>query len=33
MATFTEALNKVKPVTRTDLGRFEKIAEDYVYVR
>ncbi len=33
MSTFTEALNKVKPVTRTDLGRFEKIAEDYVYVR
>ena len=33
MATFMEALNKVKPVTRTDLGRFEKIAEDYVYVR
>jgi len=33
MATFTEALNKVKPMTRTDLGRFEKIAEDYVYVR
>ncbi|HHT75406.1 MAG: CDC48 family AAA ATPase [Methanomassiliicoccaceae archaeon] len=33
MATFIEALNKVKPMTRTDLGRFEKIAEDYVYVR
>jgi transitional endoplasmic reticulum ATPase len=32
MATFIEALNKVKPMTRTDLGRFEKIAEDYVYV-
>jgi len=33
MATFIEALNKVKPVTRTDLGKFEKVAEDYVYVR
>ncbi len=33
MATFIEALNKVKPMTRTDLGRFEKIAEDYVYMR
>ncbi len=33
MATFIEALNKVKPMTRTDLGRFEKIAEDYVYAR
>ena len=33
MAAFTEALSKVKPVSRTDLGRFERVAEDYVYVR
>jgi len=33
MATFREALEKVKPMARTDLGKFQRIAEDYVYVR
>jgi transitional endoplasmic reticulum ATPase len=33
MTYFTQALEKVKPVTRTDLGKFPKVANDYVYVR
>jgi len=33
MAYFNQALEKVKPVSRSDLGRYPKVAEDYVYVR
>ena len=33
MAFFNQALEKVKPVSRSDLGRYPKVAEDYVYVR
>ena len=33
MAFFNRALEKVKPVSRSDLGRYPKVAEDYVYVR
>jgi len=33
MTYFNQALEKVKPVSRTDLGRLPKVAEDYVYVR
>jgi len=33
MASFNQALEKVKPMTRTDLGKLPRIREDYVYVR
>ena len=33
MAFFEMALEKVKPVSRSELGIYEKAAEDYVYVR
>jgi transitional endoplasmic reticulum ATPase len=33
MTYFNQALEKVKPVSRTDLGRLPKVAEDYIYVR
>jgi len=33
MAFFNQAMEKVKPVSRSDLGRYPKVAEDYVYVR
>jgi transitional endoplasmic reticulum ATPase len=33
MTFFNQALEKVKPVSRSDLGRYPKVAEDYVYVR
>jgi transitional endoplasmic reticulum ATPase len=33
MAFFNQALEKVKPISRSDLGRYPKVAEDYVYVR
>ncbi len=33
MKFFIQALDKVKPMTRTDLGKFPKVANDYVYVR
>ncbi len=33
MAYFNQAMEKVKPVSRSDLGRYPKVAEDYVYVR
>ena len=33
MSAFTQALEKTKPVTRTALGQFEKVANDYIYVR
>jgi transitional endoplasmic reticulum ATPase len=33
MAFFNRAMEKVKPVSRSDLGRYPKVAEDYVYVR
>ncbi len=33
MAFFLQALEKVKPVTRTELGKLPRIREDYVYVR
>jgi transitional endoplasmic reticulum ATPase len=33
MKFFIQAMDKVKPMTRTDLGKFPKVANDYVYVR
>ncbi|OPY26536.1 MAG: VCP-like ATPase [Methanomassiliicoccales archaeon PtaU1.Bin030] len=33
MAFFNQALEKVKPMSRTDLGKLPRIREDYVYVR
>ncbi|MBI0584832.1 MAG: CDC48 family AAA ATPase [Methanomassiliicoccus sp.] len=33
MIHFTQAMEKVKPVSRTDLGRYPKVADDYIYVR
>jgi transitional endoplasmic reticulum ATPase len=33
MTFFNQALEKVKPVSRTELGKLPKIAEDYIYVR
>jgi transitional endoplasmic reticulum ATPase len=33
MKFFNQAMDKVKPMTRTDLGKFPKVANDYVYVR
>ncbi|MDW5561615.1 MAG: CDC48 family AAA ATPase [Methanomassiliicoccus sp.] len=33
MTFFNQAMEKVKPVSRSDLGRYPKVAEDYVYVR
>jgi len=33
MTFFLQALEKVKPMSRTDLGKLPRIREDYVYVR
>ncbi len=33
MAFFIQALEKVKPISRTELGKLPRIKEDYVYVR
>ena len=33
MSFFNMALEKVRPMSRSELGIYEKAAEDYVYVR
>ncbi len=33
MSCFQKAMEKVKPISRMELGKFEKAAEDFIYVR
>ena len=33
MEMFSQAMSKVRPLTRTELGKSDKIANDFIYVR